>query len=95
LGITWYSVTRRCDRIQSRVPIALLTDSDGEKSLHEAVTADVSHYGLRIVGRIPLFPGQTVEVIPGYESGETVRCRVVWVRAAEAGLEFLNPPCIP
>ncbi len=88
---------RRCNRIYVKMPISLLVESQGAKVVHDTSTVDLSHRGARVRARIPLWPGQSIEVIANTGPKLAVPSRVVWVHATsadqdgEAGLEFLRP----
>jgi hypothetical protein len=88
---------RRCERIFVKMPVSLLVESQGTKIAHEASTVDFSQRGVRVKSRVPLWPGQNIELIPSGSPRCSVPGRVIWVhatsanRAGEAGLEFLQP----
>ncbi|MCL5671361.1 MAG: PilZ domain-containing protein [Acidobacteria bacterium] len=74
----------------------LLVESGEETTPHDALTVNVSDYGIRVEAHAPLTPGQVLYlVLPGDPTGP-LRCLVVWSAdvtsdgKSEAGLEFLR-----
>ncbi len=68
-------------------PVKLAFEPEGMRFEHPYYMNEVSTTGLRLKANVPLTVGQTVEVIPYEGDGYAVRCRAVWVREGETGLE--------
>ncbi len=72
-------------------PVKLAFESEGIRFERPSYMIELSTTGLRLKANVPLTVGQIVEVIPDEGPRFAVRCRVVWVREGEAGLEILHP----
>jgi hypothetical protein len=95
--VATHITARRFGRIFARIPVTLLLDPQNRMVLHDTVTIDLSARGARVRAKVPLWPGQKVEVMPTTDPKYAVPSRVIWVRAnatdsrGEAGLEFMEP----
>jgi hypothetical protein len=93
MGVDIFSPGRR---INVKMPITLLTYSDGAKAFHEAFTINLSIGGARVRASVPLMAGQTIEIIPRQNPRLSIPSRVVWVGKSgttsegEAGIEFVR-----
>jgi PilZ domain len=89
-------VERRGRRRTQRVPVMLLTKTQGQESLRSGSTVDVSAEGIRVRTGAALSEGQVVYLLSSRGYLPLGYTRVVWVREAdhargnEAGLRLMN-----
>ena len=81
----------------ARRPVAVLTEFEGKKTSHDAVTVDFSEQGARIRGDFLIKPGESVHLVIKGAAIEPIPSRVVWTNRTAptgeivVGLSFLRP----
>ena len=88
---------RQFPRGPARRPVAVLTEFEGKKTSHDAVTVDFSEQGARIRGDFLIKPGESVHLVIKGAAIEPIPSRVVWTNRTAptgeivVGLSFLRP----
>jgi hypothetical protein len=81
---------RRAPRVSRRVCIQIALKHQGEDFVYNVNTVNFSRTGLRVIGRLPLEPGQPVIAFPNKGNIPSGYCRVIWTNGSETGLAYVN-----
>ena len=83
-------LTHRAPRVSRRVSVRLALKVRGEDVVYHVNTVNFSKSGLRVQTRVPLEPGQPVVAFPSKGGTPAGYCRVVWMKAGDAGLQLIH-----
>jgi PilZ domain len=87
---------RHYDRSDTMLPLELFAASEGGRTEYLGSSMDVSKGGMRVQTRLPMIPGQEVDVFLRGVTKLYAFCRVVWAHPcvlghpAEAGLQIVK-----